>query len=1090
MFNFNFFKRIALFFLLLLLPVSIFSQNYHEISERFAKESKQFIEPKLNSFSVLDVSFEGGPVYLQKLEGSGDIIRINMGKSGGMGTVVPPTAEAISRYAVDKNLNVSMNTVSPYLCGPMCETNLEKLLSDGYLARINTFTVKVDGKDYKVEAYAGRTSYNGKQYLLSCPELWDGYFGEKGNPFRYTATGNEVAGILNRNFESIHGGGQDLISLRAYIGFSQATAKLFETIKADVAIINDYHPALSLFYTEMPALLIGHNLAFHGIIGVNNKEVPYWDHNGALDYLSRLTNLPKETIDRYFRIWNSNENIGAASVMKAAILKLGELTGIGLVAVSEQYAEELKMDYFQTRDRIMVRNPELNLSPEYFYDGPAIERITSFYRSLGLNNFDAGNASSYFVKEESRGLKEIRDANIVGVVNGQDQILNPETDPKLKDIVKNPSASKFFNQESINFLTEIGNDPYFKNGLNFSMMDPERFFKAKQVIRKLLLMEFFPNNPEIWNNTESFIVYNFGRMTDQKGTEILYSKVDQITANGDIVIIVGTEPGGMYEQMADVMSKKADKMQKEGKYFAFTSRFTPYYYVYGADIKVTPSFFEPCGMTPAEANRGGVPVIVSDVGGLQRFQDAFMFKMVHSDPWTSANNLYEAYLEARNEWYNNRSSYEDRMQRVALKDYSYEKPASLYIELLLIALTKTKFNDAITVAEAYSQGLVDYEDYKRVKDAVMALPEWLREAYVKYATRFSSYDKDKAFFFGVSNSTIEGLFSSNKDVESPVSLDANASTDKPEYANAVVDISEKKISGFERSAIDFTGQAEKIFMFDESKGDKKDFILDLCVSTIVQKQEKGESIESIIRSDFIFFAEKGGFIEEYIKTIPQANDYQDMLNRLNLARFYVMGLNKVVEADISWFERVDELKQQITFMENQIKMPRDLMLINNFKEYYKKTYGLDLKETKMEDLFDKMVVEGVKDLNKAGAPSAEWLKMMCGTEAENYQDGLLYYLKYRADNTADIDTRAERQFQFLTLSRRTIFELSEQKINPEHPQFKTVYERSIESIRYVRDFLNPNEKVGVEKTLREEKLKEINKIELDIKRSKERTKTF
>ena len=91
MFNFNFFKRIALFSYYFCCPFLFFTELSYEISERFAKESKQFIEAKLNSFSVLDVSFEGGPVYLQKLEGSGDIIRINMGKSGGMGTVVPPT---------------------------------------------------------------------------------------------------------------------------------------------------------------------------------------------------------------------------------------------------------------------------------------------------------------------------------------------------------------------------------------------------------------------------------------------------------------------------------------------------------------------------------------------------------------------------------------------------------------------------------------------------------------------------------------------------------------------------------------------------------------------------------------------------------------------------------------------------------------------------------------------------------------------------------------------------------------------------------------------------------------------------------------
>lgn len=1083
--KFSFVLFFALFF-----SFGVSSQDYTKIANEFSGDVDA-LSSKFSGFSVLDVSFEGGAVYLQKLDGSEGLIRINMGKSGGMGTVVPPTAEAISQYAGNHDLEISMNTVSPYLCTPMCETSVDELSDKGYLAKVHQFTVTVNGKEYTVDAYAGKTSYGGKQYLLSCPDLWDNYFGDKNNPFRYTKAGMEHSPEANYGFSAIKGRGQDLMPLMAYVGFSQATAKLFEAINADVAIINDYHPALSVFYTDMPALLIGHNMAFHGIIPVNNNEAAYWDNNAAVKYLAKFTNLSEEVISKYFRVWNSPEDVGAASVVKAAIMKLSEVTGIGLVAVSEQYAEELKMDYFQTRDRIISRNPELGLKPEYFHDGPAAERIISFYKSLGLDGFNAGNASTYFVKEESRGLDAIRNTNIVGVVNGQDQIINPVSDPKLKDIVRNPYQQNFFNESSKDFMAEVGKDPYFQDGLNFSTMDPERFFKAKGVIRKLLLMEFFPNNPEIWDNKDSFIVYNFGRMTDQKGAELLFSQVDKMTANGDIVIVVGTEPGGIYEELAKVMGRKAENMQREGKYFAYTSRFTPYYYVYGSDLKVTPSFFEPCGMTPAEANRGGVPVLVSDVGGLQRFQDAFMFKMIPSDPWTSAENLYEGYEEARNEWYNQNRAYKDRMLRVALKDYSYEKPAGLYIELLMVALTKDKLNKAITVAEAYSNGLATYEDYRTVKDAVLKLPEWLREAYVNYATRFSSYDQSKAFFFGVKNSTIEGLFSAEKEVEDPKGYS------KTGAAVTYSIEAEPELSRFEKMAYDFVGHNDFLKGLGKNEPAKEKAILDLCVSTVSFRVKEGnETLEQVLRSSLIFFASPDGFMVQYIKSIKNVPNYEDRKAMLNTASTYFRALSNISKdpymskEEKGWLEtNLDNIQSEMNTTYDWMRKPRETIFVENFRAYYKVTFKVDLKVKGMDEILDMAVVEGTKI--PSGAGSAEWVKMMCGTYEQNYQDGLLYFLNYRAENTADVYTRANRQYQLLVLSRNSFAALIELNRGFESPEYKISYERSRKISEKMKLDLDPSKEMDpVKRELREKMLREVKALEMEMERMKERAKAL
>ncbi len=1082
-------KRSTLFIFTLLVSFGLWSQDYTKIANEFSSDVEA-LGPKMETFSVVDVSFEGGVVHLQKIDGSGELVKINMGKSGGMGTVVPPTAEAISHYAGNNGLKIEMNTVSPYLCGPMCSTSIETLADNGYLTKINTFTVKVNGQAYSVDAYAGKTSYGGKQYLLSCPELWDNYFGEKGNPFKFTDKGLENYLKVSSGFSTIKGRDQDMMSLMAYVGFSQATAKLFDAIDADVAIINDYHPALSVFYTDMPALLIGHNMAFHGIIPVNNNEAAYWDNDKAVKFLAKFTNLSEDVIEKYFRVWNTEGDVGAASIVKAAITRLRELTGIGLVVVSEQYAEELKMDYFQTRDKVISRNPDLGLDAGFFSDDRAAERIISFYKSLGLKDFNRGNASTFFVKEESRGLDAVKNTNIVGVVNGQDQVINPDSDPKLKDIVKNPYGNNFFNEKSKDFLAEVAKDPYFENGLNFSTMDPERFFKAKEVIRKLMLMEFFPNNPEIWDNKDAFIVYNFGRMTDQKGAELLFSNVDKMTANGDIVIIVGTEPGGIYSDLAKIMSTKAENMQKDGKYFAYTSRFTPYYYVYGADLKVTPSYFEPCGMTPAEANRGGVPVLVSDVGGLQRFQDAFKFNMVHSDPWTTSSNLYAGYEEARNEWYSNRSAYEDRMLRVALKDYSYEKPAGKYIELLTIAFTKDMMNKAITVAEAYSKGLTTYANYRMVKDAVMKLPEWLRESYVNYATKFSSYEESKAFFFGASNSTIEGLFSTDKEVESPEEYSSTVSAMK--YSTAV----ETELSAFEKMAYDFAGHNDFLNGIGSNEAARKKAIMDFCIYDIsFRVNDQGQSLEEIFRPNLQFFLSKDGFMSEYIKGIKYIDNYQERTARLHTAGIYLKallnlgneeGLDKVTKGWI--LASVDEVNAELNSVSDWMKAPRGELFKENFNSYYKNTYKFDLKVSSMEELLDIAIVEGIKD---PGTAASDWVKMMCGTYEENYQDGLLYYLNYRAEKTLDDLTRANRQYQLLVLSRNSFSALIELKEGLESSAYKVTYERSKVISEKVKMDLDPSKEMDpIKKELREQLLKEVKEVEREIERIRERAKAL
>jgi glycogen synthase len=629
------------------------------------------------------------------------------------------------------------------------------------------FELSYNGKAYPVEVYEGKTDF-GRQLLLKC-EAWGGRFGGNMSPYILTLNGQEERKKLESDFVPNNPHAMNLVEERAYVLFAQAVAKIYDYTFSIAAILHDYHAGLSAFYNDkINPVLIGHNMAYQGIMGINkkllvsdNKEA---NHMSALADLSFRLGLDMGIVYKYFRAWVSHNDVGTGNILQAVLRKSREKTGISATTVSEGYANELHESYDSLKSRIS----SLALWPlpdDYFSVEKTRIRIKDFYRTHFDIEIPDREADRFQLTEESRGLDELKYANIVGILNGLDIEKHASRNKLLRDVVVNPYAFNWHNIETPVYLKNfVAKDPDFKDGLNYDAAQPARVFKAKSIMRKILLMEFFPNPSyrELWDDKKVFIHYSWGRLVDQKNIPLILSEADQITKRGDVLIIVAANPDDSLSfKIEEVAERKVKLMQQAGRRFAFTSAFDMRGAIFagGADLVHIPSRYEPCGLTDMESYWMGTPVVANLVGGLGK--GGYAVGNFEADP-TSLESMRIPYRRVYHRAMNIKKYYPEKWRELCLEalslDFSYKIPANKYIDMIYLAYTKETMNLAVQVAEAHSQGEVAKPVYEKLKQFMNLMPERIRKIYLEYGIRFSSFDEAHAFFYGVNNDTIRDLF--------------------------------------------------------------------------------------------------------------------------------------------------------------------------------------------------------------------------------------------------------------------------------------------------------------------------------------------
>lgn len=177
------------------------------------------------------------------------------------------------------------------------------------------------------------------------------------------------------------------------------------------------------------------------------------------------------------------------------------------------------------------------------------------------------------------------------------------------------------------------------------------------------------------------------RLTEQKGLNLVFSKMDEMMKNDVQFVLLGTGDREYEEGFQHFRDKYPDKV---GVYIGFSAMVASRIYA-GCDMFLMPSRFEPCGLgqlisfrygtIPIVRSTGGLADTVIDYDGNKDEGTGFSFHdFVASDMLYAIERALKVYNETPKEW-------ETLVKRVLELDYSWNRPAKeynkIYNELLL-----------------------------------------------------------------------------------------------------------------------------------------------------------------------------------------------------------------------------------------------------------------------------------------------------------------------------------------------------------------------------------------------------------------------
>ncbi len=170
------------------------------------------------------------------------------------------------------------------------------------------------------------------------------------------------------------------------------------------------------------------------------------------------------------------------------------------------------------------------------------------------------------------GLLRGRGADVSGILNGLDTAdFDPAKDPRLP--------------------------------ARFSAADPAPRARNKAELQKRMGLPQDPNT----------LLFGFvGRMTWQKGVDLLLTAVPTMMAQGAQLVLLGTGEWGLEEGSRWVSAAFSGRV---GTQIGFDEALARLIYA-GSDVILVPSRFEPCGLAQMAALRYGALPLVAHVGGL------------------------------------------------------------------------------------------------------------------------------------------------------------------------------------------------------------------------------------------------------------------------------------------------------------------------------------------------------------------------------------------------------------------------------------------------------------------------------------------
>ena len=227
-----------------------------------------------------------------------------------------------------------------------------------------------------------------------------------------------------------------------------------------------------------------------------------------------------------------------------------------------------------------------------------------------------------------------------GILNGIDtQFYNPDTDPELAA-------------------------PY-------SAAHPEGKARCKTALRRELELE----------EDEAPVVAMIGRLTEQKGLDLVARVMDELVDSGLQMVVLGTGEK-RYEDMLRHYGQKYPRRVYVG--LRFDEGLSHRVYA-GADMLLMPSLFEPCGLSQMIAMRYGTLPVVRETGGLRDSVIPYNRYTGEGTGFSFANyNAHEmmfTLLGAADLYRTHRERWQGLVANAMATDFGWERAAEQYLAL-------------------------------------------------------------------------------------------------------------------------------------------------------------------------------------------------------------------------------------------------------------------------------------------------------------------------------------------------------------------------------------------------------------------------
>lgn len=224
------------------------------------------------------------------------------------------------------------------------------------------------------------------------------------------------------------------------------------------------------------------------------------------------------------------------------------------------------------------------------------------------------------------------------------------------------------------------------NGINYKIWDPAHDVEIPQNYDHETIDKKFINKQHLQIETNMDIgrdiplIGAIGRLTDQKGWDLIAEVIDEICAKDLQLIILGTGEKKYHELMVEIAKKYPTKT-------SINLRFDPILAkkIYaGCDMFLMPSKFEPCGLgqlisyrygtIPIARKTGGITDTVFDVTENQENGTGFLFKNYDSKELLNA-------IDKALVFYKDKKTWRKIQKRIMKLDYSWQYSAKQYLGL-------------------------------------------------------------------------------------------------------------------------------------------------------------------------------------------------------------------------------------------------------------------------------------------------------------------------------------------------------------------------------------------------------------------------